>query len=108
MDFSSLSKNGTTDTAVSIIIEYIQEHLFAPELTWPRYEFMKRTYQQWAACEICEQILDHPMQKPIEIIEKFYHDMIRYRFNYGDDDDDRNFIFQTAAETAEELILLFV
>lgn len=98
-----------TDTAVSIIMTYVREHLFSPAFSWPRHEFMKRSYQQWAAYEICERILDHPFEQPITVIENFYFEMGMYGF-YCDEDEDttRSFIFQTAVETAEELILLFV
>lgn len=49
------------DTAVSIIQQYIDEHLFSPSFSWDKYEFKKRSYQQWAAYEICNSILDHPL-----------------------------------------------
>lgn len=105
---SSLSEeNGMADTAVSIIMEYIREHLFSPEFSWPRHEFMKRSYEQWAAYELCERIMDKPFDAPITVIENFMFEMAMYAC-YCDEDEHRSFIFQTAVETAEELILLFV
>ena len=93
-------------TAVSIIQRYVGEHLFSPSFTWPKYEFRKRSYQQWAAYEICHRILDKPFDDPITVIENFMFEMAMYAC-YGEDEQ-RSFIFQSAVETAEELSLLFV
>lgn len=93
-------------TAVDIIYRYSERHFFSPSFSWPKEEFRKRSYEQWAAYEICDQIMDHPLEDPITIIEKFMFEMAMYAY-YGEDES-RSFIFQTAVETAEELILLFV
>lgn len=95
------------DVAITIIREYIDKYLFSPSFSWDKHEFKKRSYQQWAAYEICERILDHPFDAPIDTIENFMIEMYMYAC-YGDEDESRTFIFQTAVETAEELILLFV
>lgn len=92
-------------TAVSIIQRHVEEHLFSPSFTWPKYEFRKRSYQQWAAYEICDRILDKPFDDPITVIENFMFKMAMYAC-YGEDEQ-RSFIFQSAVETAEELSLLF-
>lgn len=94
------------DIAVSIILDYVREHLFSPSFSWCKYEFMKRSYEQWAAYEIIERIMDHPLDPPIETIESFMFEMAMYAC-YGEDEQ-RSFIFQTAVEVAEEIILLFV
>lgn len=94
------------DTAVSIIHEYADKHLFSPSFSWNKYEFKKRSYQQWAAYEICHRIMDHPFDDPITIMENFMFEMAMYAC-YGEDEP-RSFIFQSAVETAEALILLFV
>lgn len=57
--------------ATSIIQEYIQKHLFSPSFSWDKYEFKKRSYQQWAAYEICERIMDHPLDPALDTIENF-------------------------------------
>ena len=62
-------------TAVSIIQRYVEEYLFSPSFTWPKYEFRKRSYQQWAAYEICDRILDKPFDDPITVIENFMFEM---------------------------------
>lgn len=95
------------DTAVSIICEYAREYLTSPSFDWPKDEFSKRSYQQWAAYEIIHRIMDHPFTDPVYIIEEFMFEMAMYT-GYGEEDETRSFIFQYAVETAEELILLFV
>lgn len=94
------------DTAVSIISEYAGKYLFSPSFSWDKYEFKKRSYQQWAAYEISHRIMDHPLEDPINVMEEFMFEMAMYAC-YGEDES-RSFIFQSAVETAEELILLFV
>lgn len=93
------------DTAISIIQEYIKQHLFSPSNTWCKYEFEKRSYSIWAAYEIINRLMDRPFEMPICIIENFIFEMAMYAC-YGEDEH-RSFIFQTAVETAEEIILLF-
>lgn len=94
------------DVAISIIHDYINKHLFSPSFSWCKYEFEKRSYSQWAAYEILNRIMDQPLKDPITVIEGFIFETAMYTC-YGEDEH-RSFIFQTAVETAEELILLFV
>lgn len=93
--------------AASIILEYMNMHLFPPTFQWDKLEFRKRSYQQWAAYEIIERILDRPLDRAIDIIDDFMFEMYAYAC-CSDEDKNRTFIFQTAVETAEELALLFV
>lgn len=95
------------DLAATIIMGYIDEHLFSPSLSWNKYEFKKRSYEQWAAYEICERILDHPLDPPLDVIDRFMFEMYMYAC-FSDENKQKSFIFQTAVETAEELALLFV
>ena len=94
------------DVAITIIHEHIKECLFSPSFSWSKYEFKKRSYQQWAAYEVCNRIMDKPFDAPIAVIESFIFEMAMYAY-YGANEQ-RSFIFQCAVETAEELILLFV
>ncbi len=94
------------DTAVTIIREYADRYFFSPSFSWNKCEFKKRSYQQWAAYEICDRIMDHPFDDPVNVIENFMFDMAVYAC-YGEDES-RSFIFQSAVETAEELFLLFI
>ena len=93
------------DTSVAVIRSYIEKNLFNPSFSWPRDEFRKRSYQRWAAYEICSRIMDKPFNDPIVVIENFIFDMAMYAC-YGEEK--YAFIFQSAIETAEELIQLFV
>lgn len=95
-----------SELAISIIQEYIEQHLFSPSFSWPKDEFKKRSYAQWAAYEIINRIMDKPVEMPIYVIENFMFEMAMYTC-YGEDEQ-RSFIFHTAVETAEELVLLFV
>lgn len=102
-----------TDIAIGVIEQYINEHLLAPYATWDKYEFKKRSYERWAAYEICEKIMDSPLEDPSSVIETFmlgaqyYADICELRsdsiFTLN-----RGFIFKCAASTAEKLLSLFV
>lgn len=108
-DSSSLSEGAAmcdVDTAVSTIHRYIDKHLFSPSASWEKCKFQKRSYQQWAAYEICDRILDKPFDDPIVVIDEFAMEMSVYA-SHGTDDF-RKLIFENAAEIAEDLILLFV
>lgn len=94
------------DAAVSIALKYIDQHLFSPSFSWSKYEFEKRTYSRWAAYEIINRIMDKPFDMPSCIIEEFMTEMSMYAC-YGKDKH-RSWIFQVAAETAEEMLSLFV
>lgn len=94
------------DTAISIICEYAKKYIVDPSNDWPKDEFSKRSYQQWAAYEICHRIMDHPFDDPINIIEEFMFETGMYAYCY--ENEIQSFIFQSAVETAEELLLLFV
>lgn len=94
-----------SELAISIIQEYIEQYLFSPSFSWPENEFKKRSYAQWAAYEIVHRIMDKPFELPVYVIENFMFEMVMYAY-YGEDEQ-RSLIFQTAVETAEELVLLF-
>lgn len=95
-----------SELAISIIQEYIEQHLFSPSPSWSNDEFEKRSYAQWAAYEIVNRIMDKPFEMPIYVIENFMFEMAMYT-HYGEDEH-RSSIFQIAVEIAEELVLLFV
>lgn len=92
------------EVAVEIIQEYIQENLFKPALSWDSCEFEKRSYSHWAANEILNRVMDHPMDDPLDVVENFIFEMAMYA-RYGENEH-RGFIFHTAAETAIEIALL--
>lgn len=89
----------TTDLLIQIIKEYVP-HTFATKDT------KKKSYQQWAVYEICNRLMDNPLASPIDVFEEFIFEMITY--SYQKDNETTKMIFQTAADTAEEIALLFV
>lgn len=91
------------EAAVSIILEYIKEHLSIESSHNQNFDI--RSYERWAAFEICERIMDHPFTDPITTIEDFYLEIIPYGFN-DSYNESNNFIFQIAVETAEKILLL--
>lgn len=94
------------DIAVEIIREYVQENLFDPTISWDKYEFKKRSYSHWAAYEILNRVIDHPLDAPLDTIENFMFEMTMYAC--CSENKQRILIFQTAAETAEEIALLII
>lgn len=84
------------------IIRYMDECLFEPEQNWDRYQFEKRSYERWAAIELMENILDRPTESPELVAEEFILKM-RIYFSIADDVN-VNIIFQTAIQTAEDIL----
>jgi hypothetical protein len=94
----------STDAAIPIIENYIFNNLFEPKIEWNDYEFKKRAYQRWAAYEICNRIMDRYADDPIDVIEDFI-----FKWSaYCGDNRAHEFIFSTATEVANEILLLFV
>ena len=94
-----------SEQAVLIIQHYIQEYLPPPTRSWDKQEFKKRSYQQWAAYEICNRIMDSPHNNPFRAIDSFVFEMAAYS---NTDDPTARFIFTNALETAKEITLLLV
>ncbi len=94
-----------SEQAVSIIQHYIQEYLPPPARSWDKQEFKKRSYQLWAAYEICNRIMDNPCKSPFRAIDGFVFEMAIYT---DTDDPTARFIFTNALETAKEITLLLV
>lgn len=94
------------EKAAEIIFNYIDSFLFEPAANWPDKEFQKRSYSRWAAYELIERIMDHPLDAPIDTIDKFVLEMDYFASCF--ESKNGTFIFQTALETANDLILLFV
>ena len=95
-----------TDIAVRLILDYINECLFEPHIKWPKDEFDKRSFSRWAAYEITESIMDHPFEQPIDVIDDFYLKMIM--LGKAAEETKKEAIFFCAAETAENIALMFV
>lgn len=93
------------DSALTIILSFINEGLPAPSQTWDKNELKKNSYQRWACYEICDRLMDKPLDDPIRTISDFIFEMRSY---VGVEDREANSIFQSAIEVGREMILLFV
>lgn len=60
----------TNDTAVQALLDYLNES-DEPEIYWPRHHFEESCFSRWAAWEMIEAIMDHPMKDPEDVIEEF-------------------------------------
>lgn len=92
------------DTALARIQYYVDEYLSVPDFSWDKYNFKKRSYQRWAAYEICNQIMDKPYEDSVVVVETFILEMTVYAC-YGKDEQ-CSFIFQNAIETAKDILSL--
>lgn len=95
------------EVAADTIQNYIYESLFEPHYGWPKIEFDRRSYARWAANEILSRVKTEGSERSVlDIIEEFRIEMDHY--SVFDSDRDREFIFITARETAEDIGSLFV
>lgn len=65
----------TNDTAVQALLDYLNES-DEPEIYWPRHHFEESCFSRWAAWEMIEAIMDHPMKDPEDVIEEFAIKMV--------------------------------
>lgn len=94
------------DREISVLMDFIDEHLFEPESHWPKCFFDKRSYSRWAAYEMVERLMDHPFDSPDLIIEEFMLKMAY--FSCQSKDVHKNLIFTTARDTAEDVLDIFL
>lgn len=88
------------------VIGAIEEYIFdlpEPARDWPKYEFLKRSHEIWAATEILSIIKRHPHISPYHLVEEFAYKTDGFS---GIDHDDRNnsFIFSTAHDVATDIL----
>ena len=93
------------DSALTIILNFINEGLPPPSQTSDKSELKKNAYQRWVCYEICDRLMDKPLDDPIRTISSFIFEMRSY---IGVEDRETNLIFQSAIEVGREIILLFV
>ncbi len=93
------------EEAVMIIHDYINKNLFAPAGDWPEYQFEKRSYEIWAANEILNRIIETPELDPLLAILYFRYQMTTLAGIR--EDSDAEFIFITARDIADKIMLLF-
>lgn len=75
---SSLSETPQmNDAVVQTIIEYL-ENSETPELYWPKHWFEEVCFSRWAAEELVNLILDHPLVPAEDTIYEFAVKMTAY------------------------------
>ena len=107
------------DMAISIINEYINEHLSEVDSKCPNDYFEDRSYSRWAAYEIMGRLDDEAQRlpshitglwrepiPPIDIIAGFIDDMEVYIYDGCSKQHER--IFSIAKDVADEIMLLFL
>lgn len=90
------------ELAVDRLLNYIDAYLFAPEISWDSYQFEERSYERWAAFELLERMMDHPLEDPETLVEEFVFMVDLYSRLHKDSK--TSFIFTTAKETAEDIL----
>ena len=94
----------TNDAAVQALLDYLNES-DAPEIYWPRHHFEESCFSRWAAWEMIEAIMDHPMKDPEDVIEEFAIKMVL--FSSIADGTDEGRILSIAADFADECLTLY-
>lgn len=107
-----------TSVAISVIQEYMDEHLFEPKSNWPKCEFNIRSYSRWAANYILDLIIKESMKlppyisgletrDPLAIIQDFINDLDYYS-EISSDNGRMLTIISIAKNTAVDIRSLFV
>lgn len=94
----------SNDMVVQALVEYLEES-DTPELYWPKHWSEEVCFSRWAADELINAILDHPMASADDIIEEFAIKMTA--FSVRSDGTDAGRIFSIAAQFAYETLELF-
>lgn len=94
----------SNDMAVHALIEYLEES-DTPEVYWSQHWFEEISFSRWAAEELINAILDHPMVSAEDTIEEFAIKMTAY--SSLSDGTDAGRIFSIAAKFAYESLELF-
>lgn len=94
------------EMAISIVLDYLNNDLAVRHGLWPAEEFEELSYSRWAAFEILNLLQDHPEKQPMSVIENFYLRMLI--FSKLTKRMDSGTVFSCAAETANQILLLFV
>lgn len=90
------------DTAAQVLLVFLNDSLFEPSITWPKDEFLARSYSRWAVCEIVERLLDNLFGDPESIIEAFLLEMECCKIQANRSG--AEFIFRTAKDTACDIL----
>lgn len=87
------------DEVIARILNYMDECLIDLEDTWPKEDFEKRSYSRWAAMEIVEALMGHPLTWAWTVIDEFIFKML-YFAHLAEDD---NLQFTYAIAVAEDI-----
>lgn len=94
------------EEAVIKIMNYIYSHCFEPDVKFPTAWFDQMSYSNWAAYEILELVMDHPLDDPSLLIDEFIIKMELFTLVGGPFE--KGIIFSIAKDTAEDIQLLFI
>ena len=94
------------EMAISIVMDYLETDLAIRQGLWPAEEFEELSCSRWAAYEILNLLMDHPEKQPMNVIENFYMKMLI--FSKFTKSLKQGTLFSCAAETANQILLLFV
>ena len=86
------------DRAVYTLIRFLDEYSEPPGLDWPQEESEEVTFSRWAAEELLNLVMDHPMTPAEDTIEEFIIKMETATKR------DCGRIFSIAAQTAREFL----
>lgn len=86
------------------LLEYLEES--EQELYWPQTSFEESCFSRWAAVELINAIMDHPMVPAEDTIEEFAIKMHAYSALSNDADTMR--LFLIAANFAYDTLCIFM
>lgn len=90
------------ETAMSLIIQYMDDVYFEPDCKWSEIAFKEHAYGRWACCEMIERIMNHPYDTPEEVIKDFSFEM--EMLIAVSDGDKSNYPFIVGLEAAEDIL----
>ena len=53
---------------------YKNEYYFPPQANWPKHQFKKRCYEEWAIEEAERRIIEGRSWYPVSVVEDFYQE----------------------------------
>ena len=81
---------------------YKNEYYFPPQANWPKHQFKKRCYEEWAIEEVERSILEHPTWDPVIIVEEFYKEAAGYLKKTNNNANEE--LFTIVVETLGQLV----
>lgn len=91
----------SNDMAVEALLEYLGES-DEPELHWSKRQFEEASFSRWAAGELIEAIMDHPLVSPEDTVEIFALKTLAFSAMFADTEAER--IFRIASDFAFECL----